>query len=167
MTDELRAVVRAHEQRRAMGADQARQHLDDALGADRAGHVDGQALPGELVDDGQTLDLLDGGGRVEDEVVGPDHVGFERCVDARPGGRDALARHQRSHVGDPDASIAVARVLCRQLFHRRDDRRILGRHPALVAGCGSRHPEQPARPTKTGSARAQVRELVSSALRAH
>lgn len=58
MADELRPVIRAQEQRRAVRADQAAQDLDHALGADRAGHVDGQALAGELVDHRQVLDLL-------------------------------------------------------------------------------------------------------------
>ena len=70
--DELRPVVRAQEERRAVHADEPRQHLDHALGADRAGHVDGQTLPGELVDDRQAFELLAVGAGVEDEVVGPD-----------------------------------------------------------------------------------------------
>ena len=46
-------------ERRKSGApcvlSETRQHLDHALGADRAGHVDGQAFVGELVDDRQDL----------------------------------------------------------------------------------------------------------------
>jgi len=59
-------------------ADEAREHLDQALGADRACHVDGQALSGELVDDRQAFELLAVGTRVEDEVVGPDEVRARR-----------------------------------------------------------------------------------------
>lgn len=72
--DELRSVVRAQEERSAVLADEASEHLDQPLGADVACHVDGQALPGELVDDGQAFELLAIGTRVEDEVVGPDEV---------------------------------------------------------------------------------------------
>ena len=72
--DELRPVVRTQEQRRAVHADESGQNLDDAPGADRTGHVDGQALAGELVDHLQALDLLARGRGVEDEVVGPDAV---------------------------------------------------------------------------------------------
>lgn len=36
-----------------MRAHEARQHLNHALGADRARHVDGQAFSGALVDDGR------------------------------------------------------------------------------------------------------------------
>ncbi len=44
--------------------------------ADRyaASDIDGQALPGVLVDHGQAFDLLPVGASVEDEVVGPDAV---------------------------------------------------------------------------------------------
>ena len=74
LADELRAIVRPHVTGSPALADQSGQDLDDALGSDAAGHVDGQALPGELIDHGQALDLLAIGAGVEDEVVGPDAV---------------------------------------------------------------------------------------------
>ena len=85
VADELRPVVRAQEERRSVRADETREHLDHALGADRAGHVDGQAFVGELVDDRQALDLLALGGGVEDEVVGPDEVGVGSAAAAEVG----------------------------------------------------------------------------------
>src|SRR5690606_28293888 len=74
LADELRSVVGTKHGGRSTLAHEPRQHLDDSPGADAAGHVDGQALPGELVDHGQALDLLAIGAGVEDEVVGPDAV---------------------------------------------------------------------------------------------
>src|SRR5690606_2855130 len=74
LADELRSVVGTKHGGRSTLAHEPRQHLDDSPGADAAGHVDGQALPGELVDHGQALHLLAVGAGVEDEVVGPDAV---------------------------------------------------------------------------------------------
>jgi len=76
----LLELVRGHAAQAAVGlhgvvvappALNDRKHLDHALGADRASHVDGQALAGEFVDDGQALDLLAFGSGIEEEVVGP------------------------------------------------------------------------------------------------
>lgn len=53
---------------------QAREHIDYACRTDQASHVDGEAPPGELVDDRQTLDLLVVGEGVKDEFVDPDMV---------------------------------------------------------------------------------------------
>ena len=92
VADELRLIVRAQEERRSLRADELREHLDHALGTDRAGHVDGQALVGELVDHRQALDLLALGGGVEDEVVGPGEVGIARCQRPRTAGGDAPLR---------------------------------------------------------------------------
>ena len=41
-----------------MDAHELCQHLDDAAGADAAGHIDRQALAGPSVDDGQALQCL-------------------------------------------------------------------------------------------------------------
>src|SRR6188768_2991304 len=90
--DELRAVVRTQEERSAVLTDEAREHLDHAFGADRARDVDGQALAGELVDDGQTLELLTIGTGVEDEVVGPDEVRTGRRQRTWPAAGDAPPR---------------------------------------------------------------------------
>ena len=84
VADELRAVVRAEEPRRAVLGDQTREYLDHAGGANRAGHVDRQALAGELVNDGQALDLLAARAGIEYEVVRPDVVRAERWQGSRP-----------------------------------------------------------------------------------
>src|SRR5699024_7704619 len=119
--------------RSAVHADQLRQHLDDTTGADRPGHVDGKALTGELVDDGQTLDLLAVGAGVEDEVVGPDLPGARRRLGPRSAVGDALAASLPRHLQtgfapqppgpvdthlvsltfekDMDAAVAVTRIL--------------------------------------------------------
>jgi hypothetical protein len=52
-------------------AHQARQHFDHARRADATVHVDRQSLLGELVGDGQALELLTVGAAIEHEVVGP------------------------------------------------------------------------------------------------
>src|SRR5512135_2489301 len=58
LADELRAVIRAQKCRCTVRTDQAREHVDDAGGADTARYVDGEALTGELVDDAESLELL-------------------------------------------------------------------------------------------------------------
>jgi hypothetical protein len=72
VTDELRPVVRTQVTRSAVRGNQACQHLDHPLGADRAGDIDGQAFPGELVDDRQAFKALPVSAAVEYEVIGPD-----------------------------------------------------------------------------------------------
>ena len=74
-----------------MQADQPGQHFDHALGADRARHIDGQALAGVFVDDRQALDLLPFSRGVEDEVVSPDRSGLEGCEGSGPAGSNAPA----------------------------------------------------------------------------
>ena len=76
--DELRAVVRTQIARCAMSADEPRQHLDDVPRANAARDLDGEALAGPLVDDGQTLQLLAVGATVVDEVIGPHVIGYRR-----------------------------------------------------------------------------------------
>ena len=51
----LGTVVRAQIPWRAMHAHELRQHLDDASGSNPTGHVDGETLTRELVDDRQAL----------------------------------------------------------------------------------------------------------------
>ena len=65
VADELRAVIRAHVARRTTCTDQTRQHLDDPIRSDTAGHIDGQALAGKFIDDSQALDLLARGAGIE------------------------------------------------------------------------------------------------------
>ena len=58
-----------------MRTHQSRKHVDDASRADAAGYVDRQALVGEFIDYGKTLELLAVGAIVEHEVIRPDVVG--------------------------------------------------------------------------------------------
>lgn len=189
VADELRPVVRPHEQRRAVQAHQPRQHFDHAPGTNGSGHVDGQTFTGVFVHDGQALDLLTAGRGVEDEVVGPDHVGLEGCVDARTYRGDALARalpgHQQARLApqpmrarptelealatqeDADATVAVARVLRRELPHRSEHWRILGRQAQLVARGGPRHSDQPAGAAQTQPPCTHEVQLHASCQRAH
>jgi len=55
--DEFRTVVRAQVLRRTVLTDQLRQHLDEPSGADAAGHIDRQSLPGVLIDEGEAQAL--------------------------------------------------------------------------------------------------------------
>jgi len=66
----------AYEQWCSVQANESRQHLDHWLETDGPCDIDGQAFARELVDDRQALDLLTAGRGVEDEVMGPDHVGL-------------------------------------------------------------------------------------------
>ena len=84
VADELRAVVGTQIPGRAVQRDQPLKNFDHAAGSDGAGDVDGQAFAGELVDDGETLDLLAARAGVEHEVVGPDVVGTECRHRPRP-----------------------------------------------------------------------------------
>ena len=89
---ELRAVVGSQIRRRAVNADKLREHLDDPAGADAAGDIDRQALPRELIDHRQALQLLAVGAGVEHEVVGPDLI-RARCGGNGP--RPARSRSRR------------------------------------------------------------------------
>jgi hypothetical protein len=68
--DELRPTFRSNVLRRAVLADRPAQRFDDPCGANGAGYVDSEALPGVLVDDRQALQLLTIGTGAEDEVTG-------------------------------------------------------------------------------------------------
>ncbi len=87
------------------------QNFDDTPGADRAGHIDCQALAGQLPDRRQVLDLLASGGGVEDEVVSPQQVRVGRRHwtrrargDAPPGAPARLRFiefYTRAQIDDP------------------------------------------------------------------
>jgi len=77
------SIVGAEEQRCTVAAHQPGKNFDHAPRADAASDVDRQALVGELVDDGQTLDLLAVSASVEHEVVSPQLVCCDRCQRAR------------------------------------------------------------------------------------
>ena len=125
-----------------MHRDQSCQNLDNAPGADRARNVDGQALPGELVDDRQAFQLLATSASIEHEVVGPDVVGGTRRQRPRartgnPSSRPSTRKLQpgkapqaqrpvpthvmtlssKKHANPP---VAITRILCRQSLHRLD-----------------------------------------------
>ena len=77
IADELRAVVRAQQPRRAVYRDRAGEDLDHVGRTNRARNVDRQALPGKLIDDAQVLALQAARAGVDHYVVSPDVVGAE------------------------------------------------------------------------------------------
>jgi hypothetical protein len=186
---ELRSVVAAQERRGAAGAHEAGQHLDDAGGANAAVDIDGQSLPGELVRDGQALELLAVGAMIEHEVVGPDLVRTARRLRSRPSRGNPLlrplARHlqpcrppqsmrpARAHAiavapkKDADAAIAVARILRRQLLHPLDHGRVLRRLATLVAQRRSRYREQRAGPPRRETTLPAIHNLPPAGRHAH
>ena len=72
--DELGAVVGADVPGNTAQDEQVRERIDDIDGLEPAGHTDGQALMGELVDDVEHADPAPVMGAVLDEVVGPDVI---------------------------------------------------------------------------------------------
>jgi hypothetical protein len=95
---ELRPVVAAQERRDAACAHQAGQHLNDVGGANAAIDIDRQSFLGELIRDGQALELLAVGAMIEHEIVG-------RSWRPRPGW-PAWAFGRHSH---PTAAAPVGR----------------------------------------------------------
>ena len=82
--DELRAVVRTHEGRRAAQDEQVGQHIDDIRGVELSVDPHTQRLPSELVDDVQDAVLAPVMGAILDEVIGPHVVRALRAqADAR------------------------------------------------------------------------------------
>lgn len=126
-----------------MDAHQLGQHVNDSPGADGACHVDGQALAGVRVHDGQVLDLLPICRGVEEKVTGPHRVGLEGRERPGPAGRDAapgpaLGQLQARTAPDAvrarpaqlhalalqeyaNAPVAIAGVLGRQSLHGSND----------------------------------------------
>src|SRR6516162_8916833 len=122
--------------------DEPGRHLDDARGANAAADIDGQSFLGELVRDGEALELLAVGAMIGHEVVGPDLVRTARRSRSRPRRGNPLlwplawhlqsCRPPQSMRGpglmqldlapekDADAAIAIARILRRQLLHSLD-----------------------------------------------
>src|SRR5271165_4250422 len=187
--DKLRSVVRSQVLRAAVNADQFAQHFDDPSGSDAASYVDRQALPSELIDHGETLELLAVGAGVEHKVIGPYLAHSHRCQ--RPWARDRytpawpFSRHLqlvqppkavrsiRTHgvtaarEEDLDASIAIPGVLRRQLVHHSDRRRISLRQARLVTDGRSRHAQQRARSPYRSTPLADVGDLLPAHGRAH
>ena len=64
----------------------------------RSSHVDGKTLAGEFVDEGQALDLLAVGARIEDEIVGPDPPDVRRHPGTGPTASDAFAASLSRHL---------------------------------------------------------------------
>src|SRR5216684_8992134 len=136
-----------------MHAHELSQDLNDTTGPDATGHIDRQALSRPFVDDRETLQLLRIRTRIEHEVVRPHVIRPGGRHRSGPPGRDSAPRatsrylqrrltpepmrairthHMaRAREEDPNPPIAVARVLTRQLAHRRDRGRIPGRQPRL------------------------------------
>jgi len=154
---EFRAVVGSEVLRRTVGANEPGEHIDHLPGANAACHVDGQALPGELVDYGQTLQLLSVRVSIKHEIVSP-QISRARCRQrARTAARDPPSRpfsrylqltlppQAMSSVGahavslalqeDLDAAIAVPGILSRQLSHDDYSRRVTLDQTRLVAQC--------------------------------
>jgi hypothetical protein len=77
--------------------EQVRQHVDDIARLQPSGDPNGQALMGELVDDGEQAQLASVMNTLLEKVVGPELVG-------------ALGR---SRMHDPSASHSRARLGCR------------------------------------------------------
>lgn len=74
MGDELRTIVAPKKARSAMRCEQSGQHADHALSRDRCGHIDGPALSGMVIANGQHLKPRSSGRRIEDEIIRPDMV---------------------------------------------------------------------------------------------
>jgi hypothetical protein len=72
--DELGAVVGADVPGHAAQNEQVRERVDDVDGFEPAGHTNGQAFMGELVDNVEHADPAPVVGAVLDEVVGPDMI---------------------------------------------------------------------------------------------
>ena len=79
MANEFWSAIRAQECRCTMAAYQAGQNIDDPRGTNTPGDIDLQAFMGKFIDHGQTFELLAVGTGVEDEIVGPDMIGSQRC----------------------------------------------------------------------------------------
>jgi len=73
-TDEFGAVVGPYVTWCAMQTDEAAQYLDNPAGANRSGHVNGQAFPRVFIDHGQAFELLSVGAGVKHKVIAPDRV---------------------------------------------------------------------------------------------
>ena len=164
---EFRPIVRSNDLRCAMLVDQPAQHIDDPCGADRAGHVDGQALAGVFVDDRPAFELRALGTGIEDEIIGPDLVAHAGCQWLGTRNSHALPRPLAGHleaglVPEPvaahdahwmtfsgkeysNAPVAVARVLDGQLAHDSDGRGNSLLQNRLVTQGGSRNGKQRAR----------------------
>ncbi len=143
-------LVRAQVARRPVSADELGQGPDHPLGTDGACHVDRQAFPGELVDDGQAFDLLAIGAGIEDEVVGPHEVRVGGRQRSGPAGGNPASRTPPRQLQtrlapepmgtllgelvtgpaqeDAHAPVAVARILRREPLERLDERRALRWH---------------------------------------
>ena len=75
MRDELGTIVHSQVARRSSLEDELVQPVDDVVGGDGSSNVNGQAHPGELVDDVEQFDDAQVTRLVELEVHGPDDVG--------------------------------------------------------------------------------------------
>src|SRR6476619_3018816 len=165
VTHELRTAVGAQVRRRAVRAHQARQHINHSARADTPGYVDRQALVGEFVDHGKTLELRAVGAVIGYEVVRPAVVGGSRRQWSRSSRSTAaawaFARQSQPRLApeppcaidahgktfpaqkDTDAAVAITRVLARQPIHRDQHRGVLFGLPQAIAQSRARHVQQP------------------------
>ena len=120
---------------------------------DGAGHVDRQALVGELVDDRQALDLLAVGAGVEHEVVGPDVIGGPWWQGSRPAG--AMRRRGRRGAAAVPLGATADRRATRSLPGPRDAGRSESgdSRSAGTARTAPASPQAPARPSPAAAAR--------------
>ena len=149
--DELRAVVEAHERRRASREHEPVEGGDHLVGVDGAVHDDGGALAGVLVDDVQQLEepAVDGG--VELEVERPQGVGGDGAH-----GSDRGADHAVGLLALP------IRHLQALLTPQALDPLVVGL-PALPAGGLGRPAPTPSRPF--GGERPQERSQLGLVVR--
>src|SRR4029077_15729169 len=186
---DLRPVVTAQEARRATSAHQARQHVDDSRRANASVDVDRQPLLGELVGDGEALELLPVGAMVEYKIIRPHLVRPRGRLRARPCCCHALAwplawQLQAGRAPEPvgpadahampiaaekdaDAGIAIARIVRRQVPQPLDHTRVLHRLAALVAQRRSCHREQRAGPSYRETTLPAIRNLTPTSRHAH
>ena len=118
-----------------MYADQFAEEFDDAVGTNASRYINRKTFARKFIDDGQTFQLLPIGASIKHKIVSPHLVGPKSGQWARPPACDPsprpLSRYLEARIA-PDsmyaigahhmtlsfqeylnASIAVARVLCR------------------------------------------------------
>src|SRR5690349_14977475 len=156
---------------------------------DAASDVDGQALAREFVDESETFEVLSVGTGIEYEVIGPEEIGISGRDRPWPGARyspSATASRQLqlghspqpmctmpTHVEafpaqeDADATISVARILCRQPFHRFKRRCITLASHRLVFQGRAGYFKQLARTSLRQAAFTRHCNLLPTRLRAH
>src|SRR5262245_51925503 len=88
---ELRSLIGTNGLRQSAKLCDAIQHARHVLAGDPEVHCNVQALSGEVIDDGQTLDATAAGERVHHEIDAPDLVGPPRQIERLAVSGDQLA----------------------------------------------------------------------------